>query len=357
MRSYVALVALVCLTLAGCTPLEKPASLGSIPYDRPSVEYTKTWDAALKVMGRCFMVRTQDMSRGTITAEPQLGSNPLAKYRTRVIAQLAKAGDGLWDVQVRVMNELEVSEPDTWGAAQPADEWVTVAFDKSLEAKLVNEINLERFGKPAWNTPNQYMNWGGTGTPAKHSDLLKALPKGGSTSYNPLSFDRDGTHLALLEQRPDFGDRYTQMIARGDIAFHNADYDGAATEYASAIEQAPNDPVAHMALCDVYLAQGRLDDAAHALRKAVTLGTDWLAVKFDRSKLYADPKLYTQRLAVLQKQVEQRSDHLAARLMLAYGLLCTGDHNACRSQLESLLKQDPRDSAARKLLDAIQNVA
>ena len=359
MRSR-ALIALVLLAvLGGCQTLQKPTAGMQFPQDRPSPEYTKTWEAAKAVMGRYFMLRLEDFDRGVLVAEPEVGANPLTKYRTRVVAQLVQSGHSLWDVDVRVMNEVDVSEPNTWGA-QPGNDWATVAFDKVLEARLVNEINVERFGRPAFKFDYRYMKLvpSADAQPAKHKDLLKALRQSGTSAAppskaNPTKLEKDGTHLAYIMGRPEFGDRFTMMMARGDIALRRDELDDAVIEFGTAAEQVPNEPSAQVALSHTYLAQGQYPKAALSLRKALALGTGWLGVPLDRGKLYGDPTAFNGQIGKLKQHVESHPDDLAARFVFGYTLLCKGDRPASVAQFEAVLQKDPNDSAARALLDTL----
>jgi len=257
------------------------------------------------------------------------------------------------------MNEVEISEPGI-SCPQPRNYWATVAFDKILEARIENEIKKERYGRTVWTLDYKYNKPGGANAaPVKHSDLLKALPKSSAApaSSNPLSLARDATHLALIETRPSFGDRYTKMIARGDLAFRRNELDAAVIEYGTAAEETPNEPAAHVALSHAWFAQARYDKSAHHLRKALALGTDWLKIKIDHAKLYGIPDALDRQVSTLRQHVEKYPDDMAARFVLGYILMCRGDREASISQIEAVLKKDPGDAAARKLLVVLQQSA
>ena len=359
MRYYVPAAIMLAAALVGCTPLHKTQSKTTFPRSTISPEYVKAWEAAKNIMEKNFMLRVADMQHGVIIAEPEVGANSLAKYRTRVEAQLVQTGPSLWDVEVRVMNEVEISEPNISGS-QPRNYWATVAFDKILEVRLETEIKQERYGRSIWNLDSKYnKSGGGNAAPDKHGDLLKALPKSSAApaSSNPLSLARDATHLALIEKRPSFGDRYTKMIARGDLAFRRNDLDAAVIEYGTAAEETPNEPTAHVALSHAWFAQARYDESAHHLRKALALGTDWLKIKVDHAKLYGIPDAFGRQVSMLRQHVEKDPEDMAARFALGYILMRGGDREASITQIEAVLKNDPRDAAARKLLDILQQPA
>lgn len=359
MKPHLAMMIALVVAGAGCTPsLQKPAHRQHFPEDKPAPEYTKIWDATSKVMSKYFMLRVKDMEEGLLVAEPAVGANPLTKYRTRVEAHIVKAGDRLWDVSVRVMNEVETSQPSTWGP-QPDDEWAVVTFDKILESKLVNEIRQEAYGRPPWNLDYKYMKMRvDTPQPAKHRDLPKKLPgeaaagPNKSTSpANPLGFDADGSHLAFFKDKPDFGNRFTVLMARGDIAFRRNMLEEASKQYRTAAEQKPNEPAAHIALSHAQFAMGRYGEAALSLRKAFALDTGWLDVSLERRKLYADPEGFSRRLEALQQHTEAHPDDDDARFVLAYALKCGGDNPGSVAQLDAVLKRNPDDGAARRLLE------
>ena len=90
-----------------------------------------------------------------------------------MVARVYQVAESLYDAEIRVTNEMEVSQPSLLGGGQPPHDWRAVGFDHVLEANLMSEYQAYRAGKPAGPpiTPTHVMFRPTRAAPKRHRDL------------------------------------------------------------------------------------------------------------------------------------------------------------------------------------------
>ncbi|MFC1806040.1 hypothetical protein ACFL09_03575, partial [Planctomycetota bacterium] len=148
-KSLPLVLVLLALVPLACQPLHRNLN----PYPP---EFTKVMAAAQKVLGRHFVITGVDKPHGVVGASSVVRANIFTKYRTRAEARVFPVGLRAYDVQMRVTNELEVSEPSALGRGQPGYDWRAVGFDHVLEAALMTEVQAELQGQTVTAVPPGY---------------------------------------------------------------------------------------------------------------------------------------------------------------------------------------------------------
>ena len=108
-------------------------------------DYDRIWKATETVMSRHFQVTWTDRSDGVIKAKPLRNDGRMGTAEMRVSARIVPSPTGGFDVEVRAVNYIEVSEPRVLSKKTARYEWLPVSFDKRLETQLLNEIDDVRF--------------------------------------------------------------------------------------------------------------------------------------------------------------------------------------------------------------------
>ena len=108
-------------------------------------DYDRIWQATGTVMSRHFQVTWTDKSEGVIKAKPLRNDGKMGSAEMRVSARIVPSPTGGFDVEVRAVNYIEVSEPRALSKKTARYEWLPVSFDKRLETQLLNEIDDVRF--------------------------------------------------------------------------------------------------------------------------------------------------------------------------------------------------------------------
>ena len=136
----------------------------------------RVMQAARKVLeARHFHITHYDLGHGIVEGRSVVGANLAAKYRTVATARVYSVGGREYDCEIRVTNELEVSEASHLGRGQPPYDWRAAGFDKVLEATLMAELEAELAGSPtvAYPVSNYCMFVPPRGPVLRHSDLFK----------------------------------------------------------------------------------------------------------------------------------------------------------------------------------------
>ncbi|TFG62281.1 MAG: hypothetical protein E4H28_07850 [Gemmatimonadales bacterium] len=108
-------------------------------------DYDATWDAVFAVMSRHFLIAEASRSNGIVQAAPVRNDGRMGQAETRVSARIFPARSGGYDVEIRAVNYLEISEPYNLSSRTPRYDWVMVGFDQKLQAELLNEIDTVRY--------------------------------------------------------------------------------------------------------------------------------------------------------------------------------------------------------------------
>lgn len=107
-------------------------------------DYDRAWVASQTVMHRHGLkVKPSKTREDTLIAVSRVqGDFGTSKNRVKVVTRIVQDEDGYFAPSVRVLEQLDVSEPKAWGHSnyQPNHHWVNVGNNAAMEARLYNEI-------------------------------------------------------------------------------------------------------------------------------------------------------------------------------------------------------------------------
>jgi tetratricopeptide (TPR) repeat protein len=131
-------------------------------------------------------------------------------------------------------------------------------------------------------------------------------------------------------------------------AFKANDYIAALNIANKGITQFPDDSVLHEFRALVLFATGNYQPAAAAIHSLLAIGPGWDWTTL--SSMYPDVSIYTEQLRKLESFVKQHPKDGAARFLVAYQYLSTGNVEAAERQLAQVVKLVPNDRVAVDLL-------
>lgn len=131
-------------------------------------------------------------------------------------------------------------------------------------------------------------------------------------------------------------------------AFRLHDYDGALNTVSNAISQQPDDAVLHEFRALILFAKGDYQQAAATLHSVLAVGPGWDWATM--SHLYSDISVYTAQLRALESVVRQNPQDAAARFVLAYHYLTGGYSDAAARQWKQVVSLVPNDQVAAAML-------
>ncbi|MFP4057204.1 MAG: tetratricopeptide repeat protein [Candidatus Brocadiia bacterium] len=347
-----------CLATVGCTTWQRsPLS----PY---SPDFGEKLAATKRVLARHFTITGVDKPHGKVYAQSVVGANIHTKYRTLVEATVYPVGQRDYDVQVRVRNELEVSQPSLLGGNQPPHDWRTVAFDHVLEAALMAEVQAEIAGEQAEVEPRATYTMFPVPRPprVRHRDffrppipdLRKKAPEAKPEAKTPAPASPDAPPRAQARREGAY-DEYMaqgdQYAAQGDDA---ASLKKALLEYQRAAMACPDRAEAYLSLTRAWTALGQYAQAAASLRQAARAGDAARLAAGDLRRLRELDGDLSARLMLLKGWCRQNPNDHDARLLLSYHCLLADRAEEARRTLQDVLEARPQDPAAQFLVRQIE---
>ena len=152
------------------------------------------------------------------------------------------------------------------------------------------------------------------------------------------------------QESPD-SEQATKLFDEGLAQFKSADYRGALAKFDAALEKLPGDPVVHEVRAVTLFALGDYKPAAAALNAFLSSapGMDWTTM----SSLYGNVDDYQSQLRKLEAFCRSNPNDASAYFVLAYQYLVIGDKDAAVSALQVVVKNQPKDATAKRMLDAL----
>ncbi|MCE3016924.1 MAG: hypothetical protein LW870_13780 [Pirellula sp.] len=138
---------------------------------------------------------------------------------------------------------------------------------------------------------------------------------------------------------------------QGLAKFRSGQYISALTDFNTSIKELPGDPVVHEVRSLALFAIGDYTKAAAGLNSLLSSapGMDWTTM----SGLYGEPEDYTTQLRKLEKFCKQNPNDAGAYFVLAYHCLVTGQKDAAVNALKVVVKNQPKDVTAMRMLEAM----
>jgi tetratricopeptide (TPR) repeat protein len=138
---------------------------------------------------------------------------------------------------------------------------------------------------------------------------------------------------------------------QGLADFKAGSYRQSLTQFDAALKQLPSDPVVHEVRALSLFAIGDYRPAAASLNSllATAPGMDWTTM----AGLYGNVNDYTQQLRALEQHCKANASDAPAYFVLAYHYLVTGHQEDAARALQVVVKAQPRDATAKKMLDSL----
>lgn len=337
-----ALVCLAALATLGCQGIWRPLN----PYP-PA--YLRALETTRAVLARHFVVTNVDRAQGIVEASSVVRANLLTKYRTKAVGRVFLVGQDTYGVEIRVTNELEVSEVSSLGGAQPPHDWRAVGFDHLAETALMAEVQAEFQGQTIVARPRSayIMFRPGAALPLRQPDGPN--PAGVPPQPAPLP-PAEGPGKSSAAPAPQRAEAlFAQYLALGDMQWQRKDFERALMEYQRAALACPGNPIGHLSLAGVWAALRRYGAGAEALRAAAAAGDGQALDARQVVRLRGPEDALGERLLLLKGWCKQRPGDLDGRLLLAYHYWLAGRAEEARASLGEVLQANPNDPAARFL--------
>jgi len=313
--------------------------------------------AAEVVLARHYVVTNVDRVHGIVEASSIVKANLVTKHRAKAVARVFQINENAYDVEVRVTNELELSEASPGGRGQPPHDWRAVGFDHVAEAMLMGEVQAQLRGQAISVTPKSthVLFRPVQGTPARHRDIVPPATEGGPLPA-PLPKPLEPTPetapkpTSSAPAKPQPLEVFAQHVALGDAYAQRRELDKALLEYQRAAVACPQSPVSHLALAGVLTGLRRYDAAAASLREAAAAAKGARLANADLARLRGGADELSERLLLLKGWCKQRPDDASARLLLAYHLFLAGRPDEARAAVGEIMAANPKDAAAQCLV-------
>lgn len=145
-----------------------------------------------------------------------------------------------------------------------------------------------------------------------------------------------------------------KLFDDGLAQFKSGDYTAALTQFNAALQKLPDDPVVHEVRALTLFALGDYTSAAAALNSFLSSapGMDWTTL----SSLYGNTDDYQTQLRKLEQFCRSNPNDAAAYFVLAYQYLVIGSKDAAVDALKVVVKNEPKDYTAKRMLDALSPV-
>ncbi len=169
---------------------------------------------------------------------------------------------------------------------------------------------------------------------------------------NYVSSDADaaGGTAQVTQEAPE-SEEALKLFDDGLAQFKSGDYKTALVRFDGALRKLPNDPVVHEVRTLTLFALGDYKPAAGALNSLLSSapGMDWTTM----SSLYGNADDYSAQLRKLEQYCRTNPNDPSSAFVLAYHYLVTGSKDAAISALKAVVKNQPKDVTAKRMLDAL----
>lgn len=178
---------------------------------------------------------------------------------------------------------------------------------------------------------------------------------GGLTYGTPQPPPAEAPATVLARAIKPTKDSPDDKVLQGETAFWDGNYASAIDDWMQVLAAGPRNPVLVLMLGQAYFAAGNYQEAAAMTREGMqALPQDrWGVVISNRKELYANPHAYASQLQQLESAVKENPKDSAQRFLLAYHYASLGYPQPAVTQLHQVVELDPRDETAIQLLDAL----
>jgi tetratricopeptide (TPR) repeat protein len=169
-------------------------------------------------------------------------------------------------------------------------------------------------------------------------------------NYVSSDADAQGGESQASQSTPEQEQALT-TFDQGLEKFKIGGYQEALSEFNTALKLLPGDVVVHEVRCLALFALGDYKAAAAGLNSLLSAapGMDWTTM----SGLYGNPDDYTVQLRKLEQFGTSNPNDPSSHFVLAYHYLVTGSTDAAIEALKVVVKNQPKDVTAKRMLDAM----
>lgn len=170
-------------------------------------------------------------------------------------------------------------------------------------------------------------------------------------SYAPANTTVNNPAPNVSPQPPPQNDAAQEQFNQGLAEFKAGNYQQALPQFDAALRQLPKDPVVHEVRALNLFALGQYPQAAASLNAllATAPGMDWTTM----SGLYGNVDDYKEQLSALEQHCKNHRDDAPAAFVLAYHYLVAGHQDAAINALKAVVRLQPKDVVAKRMLDSL----
>jgi tetratricopeptide (TPR) repeat protein len=156
---------------------------------------------------------------------------------------------------------------------------------------------------------------------------------------------------APIAREPSASEEGLALFDEGLAQFKSGNYSAALKRFDAALQKLPGDPVVHEVRALALFALGEYQSAAAALNSFLSSapGMDWSTM----SGLYGDSEDYTRQLRALEEYARSKPTDPSSHFVLAYHYLALGSKEDAVNALRVVVENQPKDSTAKRMLDAL----
>lgn len=185
-------------------------------------------------------------------------------------------------------------------------------------------------------------------------------------TYNYYYYGQDGSSHGVDEnvlreaysqaQPPAEATLADELFEDAVNAFEQGSYEEAASIFARAIQQAPDDKVMPFAYSQAYFGAGRYSEAAASLRQALTnVDVEAEGVFYPRG-LYEDDETLFRQIDALAARVQQDTRNTDLQLLLGYQLIGIGDYDDSLEPLNQAVYDTVNGPHAIELISLVEKI-
>jgi len=331
---------------AGCSsnsPVRQAEAPANVSFPMAFGNYQRVYNTTYHVVNRYAVVKKASYHYGEIEAEINQDNAFFDKTRRTILARIFDEGD-YWDVECRVLLQVEDSDVETLNEHQPRYNWRTIASDQFLETKLNNEIKSALTGG-AWDSKQPLLPEGSARAAPAGAGRIRVVPaEEGEPASQPRSNLRDAHATEKSNvSAPVTDEEYEQV---GIKLLEAGQYDRAAQAFRAAREAKPSSRYAPYLLAQALFATGDYAEAAKSIREGNSRNPDWPRVKVDARSFYGDTAALKSQIAKLDSFVKAHPEDGEASLVLGYVAYFTHDYRRAEQVFSSLEKAHPDDALA-----------
>jgi tetratricopeptide (TPR) repeat protein len=366
----------VAVVVVGCgnsyPNVRKNSSISTVTFPVAFGNYSRVYNTTYHIVNRYAVIRQASYKQGVIEAELSQDTQLFEKTRRTVLARLFDAGD-YWDVECRVLIEVEDSDVETLGEFQPRYKWRTVSYDQFLETRLNREIKAALTGG-AWESKAPLKYKGVAALSARKGVRFGPIelkqPKPAASSKSALKEDQAkklNQALKKVQKRMDEEDapqsdrtishatakrglNAPEFERLGVHYLQTAEYKKAQNSFQSALFKEPSSASASALLVHTHFILGQYAKGAKLLKKHMKHAEVWDRAKIDLRSFYKNVANFEQHKSQIEDHIRNNPKDNYARLVFGWVAFFTQDYKSAEQSLSFVSLADPKNEVAKNYL-------